>query len=465
MFYLKVITLYITSFLYLDNLCIKEVFKHLNLISKQPRSIFLNNDSIVVTFTQLQELLPKAKEGTVFLIKNGVYSDIDIIITKNNNKLVSIKPQTPGQVIIEGKSRLLIRNSRKLKLSGFLFRKTKLQSCIVLSNSTTIEVFDNYFEKCGANKYGSLIQIVNGSKSNYIYNNTFEQNRSMGIVIALSSLKDTANINNLIHHNFFHNIPSVNSLYPGESVNGLEAIQLGQGDYGSTWQLNTRIYNNLFEDIVGDGSEIISVKTSNTDIYNNTFLNNKSGITIRSGNNCNIFDNYFKHTTQGIRIFGFGHTIKNNYFYESNFAFQLPATNFYNGDPILFGGYNQQENIEITNNVIENPLAAAFRLGTFASSFNKRTLMPKNVTVSSNVIFIKNKGAVDFKIDFNSVLTNIDILDNTIYIPYKNKNDRKFDASNSFKTSIGIKKPLFSYRFFKYDSMDPRVGVRWKKLI
>ncbi len=405
-------------------------------------------DSIRVTFAEASRLLPEAKAGTVFLIKNGRYTDIDIILRKSNNKPIKIKAENDGKVIITGKSSIRISDTENLVFSGFLFDKILSKDVLILSNSRNIRISNNFFEKCGSEPNGKIIRIENGSSNNDISYNTLNENRSAGVVIVTDYERDAGNIDNTIHHNFFYNIPSVKELYP-KGDNGLEAIQLGQGIKGSKLKLNTHIHNNLFELIVGDGSEIISVKSSNNKIYNNTFLNNRSGITIRLGDNCYVNDNYLRNTTQGIRIFGYGHIIENNYIEECAVGIQLPATHFSRRDIMSSSGYYQQENIKIVGNTIINPRVAAFLIGNHSNASDRRTLMPKKTRISENNILINRTEAQDYELENGDKATikNIRI-----------RGNNTTRMSNS-KSLAG----LVTREFSRYQSKDRSIGAKWRR--
>src|SRR5690606_11360659 len=92
---------------------------------------------------------------------------------------------------------------------------------------------------------------------------------------------------NVISRNYFVNTPAVEAIYPAShTTNGMEAIMIGNG-YSTTLKycLNTSIFENLFENIIGDRHEIVSNKTSCNSFERNSFINNRSGLSIRAGNN------------------------------------------------------------------------------------------------------------------------------------------------------------------------------------
>ena len=466
MSFLKSVTLYIVTTILVSSGVYNAYSTPSYSVKSGPTSIavpLFANDSVLVNLNQLKGAILKAKAGTVFIIKNGVYSNLKYLTLVSNSHNFSIRAETPGGVIIQGNSSLSIRGCENIQISGFLFKETTSSNCLVISNSKNIRVYNNVFKSCGSDRFGALIRLEQGAQGNDINHNTFDNNRSMGVVIALSKENDKKNINNSIDFNSFKNIPSVASVYPGKDGNGLEAIQLGQGIYGHDWELNTKIHDNIFENIIGDGSEIISVKSSKNEIYNNTFLNNKSGITLRIGDNSKIYNNYLENTTQGIRVFGYGHVIKDNYINGSISAIQLPATHLKHNDVMTKSGYYQQENVTITDNTIVNPSLEAFSIGEFASVKNNRTLMPKNSSISSNKIIITNTKSSAFKTIGDTVMKHMNVLNNNIVASKKNRKNLQLVGlmkSNRYNNPVANDNTI-PKNITKYTSNDARLGARW----
>ena len=407
----------------------------------------LRRDSVIVEPNRLAAELAKAGDGTVLLVKNGTYKDINLSLTKNNSYKVLIKPQTDGGVIFTGESSIRVWGTQNLALNGFHFQRIKSKDVIVLHKTRHVEVSNNYFEECGNNAIGSIIRLETEASYNNIHHNTLEGNRSMGITITASPENPVQCTNNFMHNNHFSHIVKVSEIYPGQN-NGLEAIQLGQGIEDAKLKLHTHIYDNYFEDIIGDGSEIISVKTSENYIYNNSFLNNKSGITLRFGNSNEIYDNYFENTSQGIRVFGYGHIIKDNVIQNGEIAIQLPASNFRNNERTSSSGYFQQENVNIKGNVIVNPRTAAFSIGRFRSTNGGRTLMPRNVSIIDNQIVLNNSSAQEYQSDDDEAVRNL-------------KLDRNKRVSN---VSEVTGKASRSAGVNRRSMLNSRVGASWRKI-
>src|SRR5690606_13250510 len=126
-----------------------------------------------------------------------------ISISKRNSRKVIIQAESPGGVVFTGNSSIRIWNTQSLALSGFLFKDVKTKNLIVLHNCQEVEVYNNYFQRCGNDAMGSIIRIESQSSFNNIHTNTLEGNRAMGVVISANPDAPSQCVNNFIHHNRF----------------------------------------------------------------------------------------------------------------------------------------------------------------------------------------------------------------------------------------------------------------------
>jgi poly(beta-D-mannuronate) lyase len=121
-----------------------------------------------------------------------------------------------------------------------------------------------------------------------------------------------------IHHNYFHDFKNAHG-------NGAETIRFGLSGYSMSTGAGLVEYN-LFVRCTGE-NELISNKSCGNTYRYNTFLDSPGAqLTIRHGNDCVVYGNYFRHL-DGLRIFGDRHLIFSNYF-EGN----TRGINIGNGD-------------------------------------------------------------------------------------------------------------------------------------
>jgi poly(beta-D-mannuronate) lyase len=117
-----------------------------------------------------------------------------------------------------------------------------------------------------------------------------------------------------IHHNYFFNFP-----FQG-GANGAEPFQFGLSGL-SLSSSNSIVEHNLFEKCHGE-NELLSVKASRVTIRHNTIRDCPAQLTLRHGNFCQVYGNYFINTP-GLRIFGDDHIIHSNYFENCSIAINI----------------------------------------------------------------------------------------------------------------------------------------------
>src|SRR5690606_40055767 len=76
----------------------------------------------IINLRQLAVYLQKNPDTKEVYIKNGVYENINLVLTRING--VKIQAEVAGKVIISGESNINIRNSDDFEFSGFHFRET-----------------------------------------------------------------------------------------------------------------------------------------------------------------------------------------------------------------------------------------------------------------------------------------------------------------------------------------------------
>jgi poly(beta-D-mannuronate) lyase len=205
----------------------------------------------------------------------------------------------------------------------------------------------------------------------------------MGVVVRESEA-GRGNTDNRFDHNYFQDIRRLSS-------NGQEPIQLGQ-DQSALGHVSVRavVEYNLFENASGDG-EIISNKSADNIIRRNTMRDSKAGISLRGGRNTLVEGNYCRRT-RGIRIFGDGHTVVNNYLEETDFGICLDAGQHSKGGFVnreVSGSYEAASDVLIANNTIVNPTVCGIALGLKNGQKHQgvvRSVFPSDIAIVNNLI-------------------------------------------------------------------------------
>jgi len=221
-----------------------------------------------------------------------------------------------------------------------------------------------------------------------------------GVGSIINDNRDATSANyHKIHHNYFADRTPVGVV---NVLNDQDAIRIGNSST-SLSDSYTEVYNNLFNNWSGE-VEIISNKSGKNKYYNNTFRNYQGTLTLRHGNDCEVYGNYFFANNNlfsgGIRIIGENHKVYNNYVEgvnsikpDGSSTKTCGGINISNGRPSsALNGYYQVKNAIVTNNTFVN-CDYGIRMGTDVSS--DLTLAPLNVTVANNIMLNSSNKAIN----------------------------------------------------------------------
>jgi len=285
----------------------------------------------------LEDLIDSLSAGdTVVLTGSGSFSISD----KNFSSPVTIRAATIGGTDLENAT---ISNSNNIIVQGFVFGPSEESTLLKIENSTNIQVLRNVFDHENITENQTSIVTTQASDSISIgYNEFRDKNIDQvgGTKITGSFIKtqfdDPLMTTNLhIFRNHFNNIaPFLEDGVPaGDSDR--EAIAMGIADSQSVVTNNIVEYN-LFENCDGE-NEIITVKTSGNAFRYNTFKNSMGSLSFRLGTDNEAYGNYFygegasgsvtddNYQTGGIRVYGSGHSIYDNYMEGlSGISWRLP---------------------------------------------------------------------------------------------------------------------------------------------
>ncbi len=340
------------------------------------------------------------KPGDVLLLESGIYENVNINITASGteDKPITVRSRISGGAEFKGTSVISVSGSF-VNVSGLFFNSCVNENCTVFNfnNCSHSRLTDCYFLSCGSRDTGSMISVGTKAVNCRIDNNLIEDSRAMSIQVSCGTLstEDDAAMNTRIDHNWFYDIHKTTDYYPG-SVNGFECIQTGT-DLGYVEKLGTIVEYNRFEKVIGESSEIISNKSNGNIFRYNTFINCPSSPTIRKGNDCVFEGNYLINVSKGLRVYGAGHQILNNYFYQCG---NIVSASGNNGKD----GYLRQENVLFKGNIIIRPTDTVFTEGKQFNTMNLYYKLPRNVSVESNYLYLDNHNAVTKLVSENGIV-------------------------------------------------------------
>lgn len=322
----------------------------------------------VTSLSALQTAINNAAPGDIIILANGVYTaSTDITINKQGTSAqpITIKAQSIGGAEVKGTAGFsIVSPARYIIIQGFKFTHNASQATMA-SGTSFCRWTRNIFETPGEGEN----LTVNGNDHEVDYN-TFQHKNALGRFITVRGSGSQIAQRIHIHHNYFFD-------HQPQTGNGAESLQFGLSGY-SLSSSNSIVEYNLFEDCHGE-NELISIKASAITLRYNTIRDCPGQFTLRHGNFCIVYGNYFINTP-GIRIFGDDHKIFSNHFENCN-----PAINVGNGDGEVADGdpltaHDRPDRILIAyNTLVNNP-------SNITQSGRTNGLGATAVTVANNII-------------------------------------------------------------------------------
>lgn len=349
---------------------------------------------------ELQTALTKAKPGDEIIMVDGVWKDATLTLKANGTaeNPIKIRPQTPGGVTISGASNLRL-SGNYLELYDLHFNNgySPAGDLIVfktgsndLANHCRISgfVIENFSQ---ADRFKNDNWIVLWGKNNRVDHCTIINKINAGptLIVELNDERSQQN-NHSIDHNYFKGRQRLGS-------NGGETMRIGVSRYSLT-PSKTQIKNNYFERCNGE-VEIISIKSGQNEISDNTFFECEGSLVLRHGSNNVVENNIFlgnnKPFTGGVRIINPGHKVFNNVFKDLKGNAFRSALAVMNGVPnSAINRYYQVKDASIYRNTFINCDHIDFGTGKDA----ERTLAPENVSFTNNLVITNNDSVYT---DFN----------------------------------------------------------------
>jgi len=276
-------------------------------------------DYLVSNSSDIYDLINTVQPGDTITMQNGIWEDQHIVFHANGTEdsPILIRTETPGSVRILGNSFLEFSGSWII-IDGLLFKNGYSNS-----GQGVVEFRSSFGRANNCRLTNTVIADYNPSskdtdykwvsmygKNNRVDHCSFEGKTHSGttFVVWLSSESDRENYHR-IDHNYFGPRPDL-------GYNGGETIRIGTSNYSMT-NSRTIVEYNVFEECSGE-TEIISNKSCENVYRYNTFIDSEGCLTLRHGNRCEVYGNFFfghgSGNTGGVRIIGEDHQVYNNYF-------------------------------------------------------------------------------------------------------------------------------------------------------
>lgn len=336
----------------------------------------------VSSASDIASALNSASPGDELVMTNGTWTNQYIRLNADG---ITLRAETPGQVILNGSSRLDISGD-SLTVDGLHFDGGALSSGhVVRFTGSNGDATNSRFTNSAITDYNPAdintryFWVSMYGNSNRVDHNTFDNQTHSGVTVTVWR-DGSAPDNHLIDGNHFAGRPVGNG-------NGFETIRIGDSS-GSLSNSFTTVENNLFYEVDGE-IEVISVKSGENQIRYNTFQRTSGTVTLRHGNDNTVEGNFFLgenvNGSGGVRIIGERQTIVNNYLQDLDGRAEgaLVLTAGVENSPL--NGYFQVKDAVIAHNTIVNVSDAGIHLDQGLGT-SDRTLRPDGVTIANNII-------------------------------------------------------------------------------
>ncbi|MFZ4620325.1 MAG: chondroitinase-B domain-containing protein [Bacteroidota bacterium] len=350
---------------------------------------------LVSTAAQITTALSSIAPGDTITMATGTWTNQAIVFKATGTAAnpILLRAQTNQGVLLNGTSTLRIAG-KYLIVEGLRFEGGYSPSGAVIEfQGTDYSASSNCRLTRTSIKSYNPASIATDYKwvSLYGQNNrvdhcAFENKTHMGttLVVWLTS----ANVPNYhrVDSNYFGPRPILVDLL-GNPVNGGETIRVGTSDYSMNDSYTT-VESNIFDRCDGE-IEAISNKSCENIYRYNVFTNCQGMLTLRHGNRCSVYGNYFfcnnVPNSGGIRIIGEDHKVYNNYVENSAGSSMKTGITIVNGVPNSpLNRYFQVKRAKIVHNTL---IGNRYSMNIGAGKDAELTLPPLDCEISNNIVW------------------------------------------------------------------------------
>ncbi|MBU2881712.1 VCBS domain-containing protein [Psychrosphaera sp. B3R10] len=362
----------------------------------------VNCTQTVSSVSALEDAAEDLVAGDTLCLADGTYSgDLELRVEGMGtaDKPITVAAEHPGKAIINNGEISVRIGGEHVVIQGFVFRDGETGSSIIKFEK---ETYCNY---CRVTEV-SIIDMDGGDFSsskwveyygqyNRIDHSWFSGKESRGALLVLPRWidEDTFATSGFpedraqIDYNYFGDRPpAFGRGYAGSSDNEYEGVRLGLSTTHSAPSFST-LENNYFERIQGE-AEVISNKSADNTIRNNTIRDSNGSIVNRHGARATISNNFVfgddNPFSGGIRLVDDGHTVVNNYVQGARYL-----SSNWNGGIVLTAGDGAEDTENGYQNV-ENVLVAHNTIVDSVNSLNvyggKNDEAPEGVYFVNNII-------------------------------------------------------------------------------
>jgi hypothetical protein len=258
------------------------------------------------SISSLQSAINAANPGDTIIMANGSYalsSSLSIARAGNSTSRIVIKAASVGGVTLSGTGGINFASpAAYVTFDGFVL--THSGSVNIPSSVHHIRITRCTIDLNIAT--GADVSYINVSGDDVeIDRNELKNKNTLGNMIDVTGSGSQVARRLWVHHNYFHDFTS-----PGG--NGAETIRWGLSGLSMS-DGDGLCEHNLFVRCNGENELISNKSGGNTYRYNTIIDSPGAQLTLRHGNDCQVYGNYFRNT-DGLRVYGDRHLIHSNYF-------------------------------------------------------------------------------------------------------------------------------------------------------
>ena len=366
-----------------------------------PLAAYAQVERVASNPQELASAIASSGPGDTIVMANGTWTDVVISFYAQGAEgdSITLRAETPGQVILNGNSRLKIGGSY-LKVDGLWFDQGALRSghLIEFRRSSSRLTSHSRLTNCTITNYNPPSYLTEYKwVSIYGEHNRVDHCHFAGkshdgatVVVWLRDPPNDSPVWHRIDNNYFGHRPELGK-------NGGETIRIGTSSR-SMQDAYVTVEHNLFEECDGE-IEIISNKSGNNIFRHNTFLRSSGTLTLRHGNEASVYGNYFlgegKSGSGGVRIIGERHKVYNNYFQDLRGTGYRSALAVVNGVPNSpLNRYFQVKDAVVAFNTFVD-VEETFVIGAGKSS--EQSLAPDGLQIANNLVVTRNGPIVEYE--------------------------------------------------------------------
>jgi poly(beta-D-mannuronate) lyase len=328
---------------------------------------------------EIGRLAATLRPGDVLVMADGPWKDQEVVFRGKGTPEapITLRAETPGRVILSGRSSLAI-DGEHLVVGGLSLAGVTSPGDALKLSGRHCRLTDTAIVDSTPKFYVHVSGTANRLDHCYLAGKTSD---SPTLQVEAEGQPNRHRID----HNHFGPRPPLGR-------NGGETIRVGYSGQSMS-DSGTLVERNLFDRCDGE-IEIISNKSCGNAYRFNTFLDCAGMLTLRHGNRCLVEGNFFlghhKRGSGGIRVIGVDHAIINNYI-EGVDKGGFWVTSGIPDSPL--NGYYRARNVLIAFNTVVDSSGPYVELDAgFGSS--RRSLRPEDITIANNVFALPADGVL-----------------------------------------------------------------------